>query len=45
MEKLVQFYNFKVHKYADDVQLYTTCDKKSDLSDLAKSLEEIKRMG
>ena len=31
--------------YADDVQLFTACDKNSDFSDLANCLEEIKGMG
>ena len=29
--------------YAEDVQLYTACDKNSDFSDLANCLEEIKK--
>jgi len=42
IEKISEKYSIKVHIYADEVQLYTACDKNSDLSDLAKCLEEIK---
>ena len=34
--------SIKVDIYADDVQLYTACDKNSHFSDLAKYIEVIK---
>ena len=34
--------NYEYIIYADDVQLYTTCEENPDFSDLAKCLEEIK---
>ena len=42
IEKIAKNHSIKVHVYADDVQLYTSSDKKSDFSDLTKCLEEIK---
>ena len=42
IEKIAENYSIKVHIYADDVQLYTSCNKNSDFSDLANCLEEIK---
>ena len=42
VEKIAENHSIEVDIYADDVQLYTACDKKSDFSDLAKCLEEIK---
>ena len=42
IKKIAENYGIKVHIYADDVQLYTACDKNWYFSDLAKCLEEIK---
>ena len=43
IEKIAKSYNFKIHVYADDVQLYYKCNKKSDFTELIQCLEEIKQ--
>ena len=41
IEKIAENYNIKVHVYADDVKLFTACEKNSNVANLTKFLYEI----